>query len=421
MTVEAVSPSNRPTAHTVVLLGAAFSANKGAAAMLHAVLDRLPEHLGPCHFRVLTLYPEVDRKAAAGREDVEIVPATPAGLALSLLLAVPLAVLRAARLSALARRLTPTPALRALATADSAVDVAGISFVDGRGILLLAYNVCITGLPVLMGCPTVKAAQALGPFRQPANRLAARALLPHLRAVCARGTTTREHLEDLGLSNIVDASDLAFLLSQPEEAVERANELVVRNERPLVGINPSQVVANYASAVGIDYIGALTDFIRWLHRQGWQVCLFPHALQPGKPASRMNDLPLCRQVHERVADVATLVDADLDPLALRAMVDRCDVLATSRFHAMVSALATATPVLVVGWSHKYVELLADFGLQGHVLAYDHVDADGLREAFGKLTAQQDDVAEEIKRVLPEVAVRARRNLEVIAAASRRTS
>ena len=35
---------------------------------------------------------------------------------------------------------------------------------------------------------------------------------------------------------------------------------------------------------------------------------------------------------------------------------------TSRFHAMISALVERTPLLVVGWSHKYGEVLAQFGL-----------------------------------------------------------
>ena len=44
----------------VATLGAAFSANKGAASMLYAVIQNLPDSLGRCRFDVLTTYPDED-------------------------------------------------------------------------------------------------------------------------------------------------------------------------------------------------------------------------------------------------------------------------------------------------------------------------------------------------------------------------
>lgn len=156
-------PASWSATEDVAILGAAFSAKKGAAAMLHAVLDRLPERLGHTpHFWVLTNYPTEDRTAAQGREDATVVAATPPHLVVSFLLALLVWMLR--RLGASGEVICRTGVLRALRQADMAMDVAGISFVDGRGVALRAYNVILTGLLLLFGCPTVKASQALGPF-----------------------------------------------------------------------------------------------------------------------------------------------------------------------------------------------------------------------------------------------------------------
>lgn len=145
----------------------------------------------------------------------------------------------------------------------------------------------------------------------------------------------------------------------------------------MLGLNPSEIVARYAADHDIDYLAALEALVRHAAEQGWTVRIFPHSVRPGRPASRMNDLPLCQRLAEHVDDVADLVVADATPHVLRALVARCDVLVTSRFHAMVSALATATPVLVVGWSHKYGEVMADFGVEAHMVAYRDLTVAGL--------------------------------------------
>jgi len=43
---------------------------------------------------------------------------------------------------------------------------------------------------------------------------------------------------------------------------------------------------------------------------------------------------------------------------------------TARFHGLVSALSTGTPVMAVGWSHKYKELLRDFDAEHLVFNKD---------------------------------------------------
>src|SRR5688500_5505290 len=145
--------------------------------MLQAVIDNVPD----ARFSVLTTFPADDREEAHDERAV-IVSAEPLELALLLWpLALVIAVLRACRLPW--RWLCIRPALRHLRDADVVVDVAGISFADGRGLPIVIYNALMTSLPIMLGRPTVKASQALGPFRSPVNRALARLVLPRLRAV----------------------------------------------------------------------------------------------------------------------------------------------------------------------------------------------------------------------------------------------
>ena len=48
------------SAKKFVIVGAALSANKGAAAMAESVVEHLHEYVGPAQFTILTTYPKDD-------------------------------------------------------------------------------------------------------------------------------------------------------------------------------------------------------------------------------------------------------------------------------------------------------------------------------------------------------------------------
>jgi colanic acid/amylovoran biosynthesis protein len=385
--------------------------------MLRSVLEVLPGRVGPCSFAVLTTYPEADRVRPVG-PGVRIVALRPVALVVPVL---PLAIL-----IALARRFGGSgrgfarlhPALRALHEADVVVDLAGVSFVDGRSFPILVYNVLMTGVAVLTGTPVVKCSQALGPFRGRVNRLAARLVLPHLAAVIARGDRTREHLDDLGLDNAEEAADLAFCL--PVTAADRSEAEAALARAGVAGayvtVVPSAVVQEYCETIGVDYPGLLASTCRQLADEGHRVVVLAHSIRPGAPASRMNDLPLVEDLGRRLAatDAVAVVDDDLEPAVLRAIIGSSDACITSRFHAMVSSLSEGVPVLVVGWSHKYGEVLRDFGLDDWAMAYDELEPDLLVARCLSLLAERASLRRQVVDRLPAVIERSHHNFEIVA-------
>lgn len=390
----------------IATLGAALSANRGAASMLQAVVDNLPD----ARFSVLTTFPAEDREEVAD-ERMTVVSAEPVELAAILWpLAVVIAVLRTCRLPW--RWLCVRPALRHLRDADVVVDVAGISFADGRGAPIVVYNALMTSLPLLLGRPTVKLSQAMGPFRSPLNRSLARAVLPRLRAVCARGARTEAHCDELGLRNVTPAADLAFTMQSPPASAF---------ERPTVGVAPSGVVHGYCTKAGIDYPALLATFVdRLVAARDVDVVVFPHSSRRTVTGGRMDDRPVCRAVHELVTskERCRLVDEPLDHLELRSLIAGCELLVTSRFHAMISALATTTPVLVVGWSHKYREVLDELGLEGCEVDWRAADASLVLDRALDLLDRRDEIRATIAAALPGVRRRSMRNYEVVTSALR---
>ena len=402
----------------VSIVGAALSANKGAAAMVETVVTRLPDYVGEVRFVLLTTYPADDQDRLPTNAEIDVVGLEPLRLAL---VEFPVALLAyLARKCRLRLGWVRTRANRAILNSDVVVDVAGISFADGRGIPIVVYNTLMTSIGVLLGVPTVKAAQALGPFRGRVNRLLASRVLPALAMVCARGAATRSHLDTLGLTNVVDVSDLAFSLDEAATLpadVERQLSVI---EGDFVTVMPSSVVKGIYEKNGSNYVDAVERLIRSLKdATGLGVVIVPHSYRLGHSEGRMNDGPVCRAVASRfVNDLRVVgIDADLTAGELRHIVSRGAALVTSRFHAMISGLATATPTVVVGWSHKYKEVLSDFGLEDFGLDSDSLNDSALivHKVKDALNRRQE-IKDQIHRNLPAVKERSARNFSVIAEA-----
>lgn len=400
------------TAH-ITIIGSALSGNKGAAAMLESAIQTLDERLGDVRFTLLSMYPSEDR-AQNPYENVDIVAADPKQLGVTInSLALAYRVLPFLRKSIKKR----SAAIRALVDSDVLLDQGGITFTDGREKFLL-YNVASI-LPALnVGTPVFKCAQAVGPFTNPINRWASKTFLPKAHTLVTRGRITHEFAQGLGLSNLHAGADYAFSLEMSgteREEVARHFDLSFFDDE-VVGVCPSVVLQKKVDARGGDYVGQMVGFIEHLQRQGRKVLLVPHSVRTGTDKTHNNDLPLCRDIHARLStskDVLFL-DRELTSQQLRYVIGLCDTFVASRFHAMVSSLAMAVPTLVIGWSHKYKEVLEMFELEDWAFGHDKLTPSHLAEQFAALEASKAEVQRKLDAHLPEVKARSLSQADLIA-------
>ena len=386
--------------------------------MLETVIARMPAEVGECSFDILTTYPEADVNRVPSGSASRVVGLQPSRLAF---VEFPIAcVAFIARKMRIPLGWVRSRGCRSMLDADVVVDVAGISFADGRGIAILGYNVLMTGVPLLLGVPTVKAAQAMGPFESFPNKIAARLVLPHLATICARGARTREHLSTLRLRNVVDVADLAFSLSEAQDLPSSVASAVRAAGDDFIVVMPSAVVRGIFDSNGGDYVSAVVSLIREIRTRTQRgVVIAPHSYRAGMPEGRMNDGPVCREVAKILSSDSMVVgvDADLSAGELRRLVSMGSVLVTSRFHAMISGLSTSTPTVVVGWSHKYKEVLDDFGLAEFGMDSSELShPEKLADVVAKVLLNSSAISEQISDALPAVRDRSMKNFAVIASA-----
>lgn len=395
---------------TIAITAASYSGNKGAAAMLQSSISQLKEHYGErLNIYLMSVYPSEDRRQCP-HDFVKILPAQPERL---LFFAFPCAVFyRLLRWCPPVRKLLlKNKILKAYADTDLVVDEAGISFVDSRGLIMNTYAFACAAVPLLMGVPLVKYSQALGPFRNPYNRFLAKWILPKAELVIARGRATYENLASIGVTkNAALCADGAFTMPQDEKTERevriKCGRAGLEKERT-VAFSISSVVEKKCRKQGVDYCRIMAEFAVYLTRRGYQVFLFPNAARMASQKPRNNDLMVGDAVYENArrmgADDGLIWERrEMPPEEIRAYIGRSRFLVASRFHAMVFALTEQVPVMLIGWSHKYQEVLEQFGLGEYAADFSELRVDGLKKQFAGLEANETQIRQRIAAHFDEV-------------------
>jgi colanic acid/amylovoran biosynthesis protein len=428
------------------IIGGTLWGNRGAEAMVVTTIGRLRDREPDARFLVLSYQAATDR-ALVRDPAVRIADAAPGRL---LLLHLPVALLcwLMARVGLrLPDALLPAD-VRALRRCRALLDVTGISFHDGR-LGVVAYNVVCLWPALLLGVPVIRLSQAMGPFRNPINRFAARRVVSASTYSFVRGRLTAELVAALRVpaDRVGLAADVAFAYRPsdrltaehlPEVAAlaERLDaQLAARTHltpgapvRGIVAVIPSSLVLKGALAAGQDYVGGLRRLLRHLHERGHHVLLLPNATSQGRDTLRNNDLEVIRRLELAIAgdpqlsDPAflTAVRVDIDTASIRALLSRCEATITSRFHGMVASLALGVPTLVLGWSHKYEEVLEMFGCADDAVQAADALADPIRverSLVPVVDAFLDGLPERRERIarhLPGVTASAEAQFEVVA-------
>jgi polysaccharide pyruvyl transferase WcaK-like protein len=412
----------------VSIIAATFYGNRGAEAMLSTTMAEIKaRYSGALRFNVFSYYPVKDA-ALVSDSDIVVFSSKPAYLVLVLL---PCAVFyRLLGLLGLKKVMEFLPnSVGALARSRMLICLAGVSFVAGRA-KFLPFNIATILPAILLGVPVIKFAQALGPFGGFLNRLAARTFLKHCAQIFTRGECTHKHLTELLGSNLnyERADDVAFLFkpeyckSIPSEGLEEdlfKLKSLRSNGQLVVGVCPSIVVAKRARASGWDYAQSIAHLIDDLVGKGCVVALYPNATRgEDMDKTHNNDLPLLEGIeHKLLPESARNIakfTGSLNAAQIHKIINSCDVHVVSRFHAMVAALSSGIPVLVIGWSHKYLEVMERFEQEDMVIDYKQGGQEDVSKLLDQLRDDRVRRALTIVNALSEVKKLSQRQLDFTA-------
>ncbi len=397
------------------MIGATMYGNRGAEAMLSTLVWELRKSNSDLKFNVFSYYRNED-KSLNNQNFVSFYSSSPFYLVFVMgPLSIIYAILSALRLTKL---LTIFPSsVRALARSKILICLAGVSFIDGRT-KFLPFNVATILPAMFLGIPVIKFAQAMGPFKSRLNKLAANLILKRCKFIFARREESLSHLDSIFKHRYLHqhADDIAFLfkpihcLSETECDVNSKMRQLrqISSPKKIVGICPSSVIVNQGPNNSEYYLSVISEFVRKILSSGHTVALFPNATRSNHPEkTHNNDLPLIRQLIESLKcdiqfEQLIVFNDPLNSKQIHQIIQKCDVLVTSRFHVMVSGLTSLKPVLVLGWSHKYLEVMKMFHQEDMVLDHTKATVTLINDMTNQLIQEQIKRSAEINQYLPEV-------------------
>lgn len=255
----------------------------------------------------------------------------------------------------------------------------------------------------LVGTKVVLLAVGAGTVADRANRalLVGAARLAHYRSY--RDEISRDAMNAMGVDTSRDPvhTDLAFALPNPRPLVDHG--VVGVGVMDYHGSNDDRADAE---RIHRDYVTRMTEFVRWLTKDGRVVRLF------------VGD-HVDEQVAERIVEavgsraVSVVHTSSLDEL-LREMA-RVDSVVASRYHNVLVALKLNKPTVAVGYAAKSDALMAEMGLAEYCQSIRELDVDRLVKQFTLIEERGTELRAVLVRRNAEMTRRVRCQLDELSA------
>lgn len=217
--------------------------------------------------------------------------------------------------------------------------------------------------------------------------------LHHFSIIYARESLTATLLKSLGLKNVVQFPDPAFIL-EPEKCT-----LPKTFEKDVIGLNLSNYVLGkngLNSPFGLEVV-MLIEYL--LKQTGLNILLIPHVLWKGQD-DRLAAAAVME--HFKGEQRICILDSDwLNYCQLRYVISQCKYFIGARTHAVISAYSTCVPTLALGYSVKSKGIAKDLGLSEQLVVDSRQFTSGmLLDSFKYLQETEEKVRKQLQKVIP---------------------
>ncbi|MBB4860835.1 colanic acid/amylovoran biosynthesis protein [Novosphingobium chloroacetimidivorans] len=231
---------------------------------------------------------------------------------------------------------------------DAVLDASGFAYGDDWGAAKIHKRLdaalvrrARTGMPVIL------LPQAMGPFNKAEVRNAFARVIDQASLIYVRDASTQTYVEEaFGMrDNVRRCPDFTIGLQglrDPRHARLAGRPAIVPNH---------MVVRNSDAATRRIYVDLLASSAAAAKAAFGEPFVALHDAR--------QDAALAVELSERLGTVEKVTEHR--PQVMKGILADSAVVVGSRFHALVAALSHGTPVIAFGWSHKYAELLTDFG------------------------------------------------------------
>lgn len=256
------------------------------------------------------------------------------------------------------------------------------------------------------GKPFIFMPQAFGPFNNSASKAAMRDIINHATAIFVRDEVSLAYLRQCQITlpaHVYLTADFTIGLKVTPS---------LRPAQPYVVLIPNHKVVskfNHANAAELQqsYVESFAKAATYLMAQGFTVVLVNHE---GK-----EDALICQEIAALSQCSTRQID---DPLALKQFIGSATLVISSRFHGAINALSQAVPCIATSWSHKYQQMMTDFGVSDFCIEQltpenliakimqlqqeQEAIVDKLAESSRRLSQQNAAMWQQLDKLLPKI-------------------
>lgn len=239
---------------------------------------------------------------------------------------------------------------------DIIVDASGFAYGDQWGVTNAVHYMCDNIEKWKKeGKQVILLPQAFGPFSSKELQQKIAYIIENSDITFARDAISYSHLTKLlpDSNDIFQAPDFTNLVKGrlPEDLSDKELDVCI--------IPNSKMIIMSDHSIGLNYIPHMVSIITKFQDSGRKPFLLLHEGQL--------DLDLAHEINKSLDIPLEILIYD-SPVDIKGVIGKSNILVSSRFHGLVSALSQGVPCVATGWSHKYKMLMNDYGVEEYLVA-----------------------------------------------------
>lgn len=195
--------------------------------------------------------------------------------------------------------------------------------------------------------------QALGPFEKKDSKRIVSILDKYADVIVAREKTSYSYM-----SNLLENKDKLWCYPDFTLKVEGTFPERFADVKGEVCVIPNKKMISHTNSSKKEYLKFYSILINQFKKNGKSVFLLNHEGE--------GDLSICNMIKKEVDGDLQIVDG-LNAKEVKAVIGASELVVSSRFHGVASALSQQVPCLATSWSHKYELMFNDYGLTDMII------------------------------------------------------
>ena len=274
---------------------------------------------------------------------------------------------------------------------------------------------------ILLNKPVVLYGESLGYFRNSVLASVAKFVFNKTKLILVREELSKRYLYGAGITNpkIYVTADPAFLLSAaPQSRVFEilSDESINEIQRPLIGINPSELIGRFTEGKPLESKEKITEIMvhvidNLIENLNATIIIIPHVY-----TSDVDDRIAMNRIFHNVENKSKVktIESEYTPEELKGIIGQCDLFIGARMHATIAATSMLVPTVGIAYSHKMHGIIGEMlGQERYVLDIKELDYESLISTINDAWENREKTIKELEIKIPMVKEKAMLNGKLV--------